>query len=232
MKSIPKFLLALAFAFSFGADARAQEVACGRLPAEANNHGLTSSSNSCLPEPSGWNNHIKVTRFTTRFDGDHSLEAMAVGEQLFARYSLYTVRLQFASGAEQSLAVTAPPGGLRPEMRDMSGDNVPNDVVLTSGLRRLPVIVLLNEGHDHLTVAISPGSFSSGDGRASRSHQTQRVLALPSSRFKSSGLAKYGELYLSQSQGSLLSPVGSNLASRAAYAHSSERAPPILLTQI
>jgi hypothetical protein len=92
---------------------------------------------------------------------DHSLEAAIVAEQVFARYSLYTVRLQFASGAEQSIAITAPPGGLRPEMWDMSGDNVPNDLVLTSRLLRSPLIVLLNDGHDHLTVAVSPDSFAS-----------------------------------------------------------------------
>jgi hypothetical protein len=68
-----------------------------------------------------------------------------------ARLTLYTVRLQFASGAEQSISVAAPPGALQPEMRDMSGDSVANDLVLSPKLLGLPPIVLLNEGHDHLT---------------------------------------------------------------------------------
>jgi hypothetical protein len=44
-------------------------------------------------------------------------------------------------------------------MRDMSGDSVANDLVLTSKLLGLPPIVLLDEGHDHLTVASSPGAL-------------------------------------------------------------------------
>jgi hypothetical protein len=98
--------------------------------------------------------------------------------------TLYTVRLQFASGAEQSISVTAPPGGLQPEMRDMSGDSVANDLVLTSKLLGLPPIVLLNEGHDHLTVASSPGAFACGEDRASGSYQVHRASALLSAKFK------------------------------------------------
>ena len=88
-----------------------------------------------------------VVRYATRFEGDHSLDAATVTESISAPCTLYTVRLQFASGAEQSISVTAPPGGLQPEMRDMSGDSVANDLALTSKLLGLPPIVLLNEGH-------------------------------------------------------------------------------------
>jgi hypothetical protein len=66
-------------------------------------------------------------------------------------------------------------------MRDRSGEN---DLVLTSKLLGLPPIVLLNEGHDHLTVASSPGAFASGEDRASGSYQVHRASALLSAKFK------------------------------------------------
>jgi hypothetical protein len=228
MKFRPQFLLALAFALFASADARAQEMACGRFQTNANHGGLTAAASSIsgVPEATGASNPRKVTRFATRSEGDHSLEAMTVDEQLFARYSLYTVRLQFASGAEQSLAVTAPPGGLRPEMSDMSGDNVPNDVVLTSGLLRIPLVVLLNEGHDHLTVAISPGSFSSGEDQASGPKKIHHASALLRSGFRSPGRTNDGELFSLQLQGNSLFRIAQVLTKDASHTPASGRAPP------
>ena len=228
LKASPKFLLALAFAISLGVGAQAQELTCDQFPADANHSGgaAAACSESGVRELRGGSNWRKVTRFATRFEGDHSVESMTVDEQLFARYSLYTVRLQFASGAEQSLAVTAPPGGLRPEMGDMSGDNVPNDVVLSSGLLRVPLIVLLNEGHDHLTVAISPGSFSSGEDRALGPRKIHDGLALVRSGFRSPGRATDSELLPPHLQEDSLSPITPVFPWDANCTCASGRAPP------
>jgi len=173
--------------------------------------------------------HRTVTHYATESDGDHSLAEATVVEQAFPQYTLYTVRLQFASGMEQSVVVTAPPGGLQPEMRDMSGDSVPNDLVLTSRLLGLPLIVLLNEGHDHLTVAISPGSFTAGEGKASDPHQIQRAFALVSSRPKSSGLNGYGSQHCPQLAEKLPSPLAPLCTKCAEHPSASGRAPPALV---
>ena len=232
MKLSPKLLLALAFTLSVGARARAQDVPQGQPQADLTSHAPTFSSIPDLCEPSALCIHPTVTRYTTGFDGDHSLEEATVVEQSFARYTLYTVRLQFASGAEESIVVTAPPGGLQPEMHDMSGDSVPNDLVLTSRLLRMPLVVLLNEGHDHLTVAISPGSFTTGEGRASRPRQVQRALALASSGFKRGAPKSYGGLDYPQLEENLLSPLASLSAKNAEHPSASGRAPPALVTPL
>jgi hypothetical protein len=183
------------------------------------------------PESPALPNHTRVTRFVTRFDGDHSLNTAIVAEQVFGRYTLYTVRLQFASGAEQSLAITAPPGGLQPAMRDMNGDSIPNDLVLSSGLLHLPVVVLLNEGHDHLTVANSPGSLGSNEGQASGSRQAQRAPATVPSGLKLGRPITGGRLLHPQSQ-DLLSSHTRISAEWSDYPTVSGRAPPTHIKQI
>jgi hypothetical protein len=232
MQPSPKFLLALAFTLAVGLRAHSQDIGHGQFRADVGNHGSASSSIPVVSEPSASGNHWGVTRYATGSDGDHSLEAAIVAEQVFARYTLYTVRLQFASGAEQSIAVAAPPGGLQPEMRDMSGDSVANDLVLTSRLLRSLLVVLLNDGHDHLTVAVSPGSFASGEGRASGPHQVHRASALLSYGFKLRALSNGGGLFLPQPQPNFLSPISQIVTKPAGYTSSSGRAPPALVTQI
>src|ERR1700676_2636717 len=184
MKLSPKLLLAVAFTLAIAGRVHSHDVTSGHPQADIHYHASASSSIPILSERSASGNRWGVTRYATAFDGDHSLESATVAEQVFARYTLYVVRLQFASGAEQSIAVTAPPGRLQPEMHDMSGDSVPNDLVLASRLLRLPLVVLLNEGHDHLTVANSPGSLGSDEGQASGSRQAQRALATAPSALK------------------------------------------------
>lgn len=232
MKLSPKVLLALAFTVPFGVHARPQDVPRGQLQADLTNHAPAVSSILVAAEPSALGIHSTVTHYATGFDGDHSLEGATVVEQGFAQYTLYTVRLQFASGAEQSVVVTAPPGGLQPEMRDMSGDSVPNDLVLTPKLLGLPLIVLLNEGHDHLTVAISPGSFASDEGRASGPHQVHRALALLSSGFKRGGINNYGGPHYPQLEEKLLPPLAFLSAKYTGHPSASGRAPPALVTPL
>jgi hypothetical protein len=201
-------LLLLAFLSLTGvrAHARGLEQTQPQTNADNCNHALASPSTCVASESSELPNHNRVTRFVTRFDGDHSLDTAIVAEQVFGRHALYTVRLQFASGSEQSFAITAPPGGLQPAMRDMSGDSIPNDLILSSGLLRLPLVVLLNEGHDHLTVANSPGSLGSDEGQASGSHQAQRSLAMVRAGMKLGGLSPGVRLLVPHSQEMLLYP--------------------------
>jgi hypothetical protein len=231
MKPIPKLLLALAFALSIGGGTRAQDFSRGQLNADVTSHAPAFSSIPVASGPPALGIHPTITHYATRFDGDRSLEEATVVEQAFARYTLYTVRLQFASGVEQSVVLTAPPGGLDPEIRDMSGDSVPNDLILSSRLLRLPLIVLLNEGHDHLTVAISPGAFTSGEDHASGPHQLQRALALASTRFKAGRLADSGALSLLQLREKFPSPATPIHAKSGAFSSTSGRAPPELETR-
>jgi hypothetical protein len=231
MKLLAKLSLTLALALSMEASAWPQEVVRGQVQVRVVKRASVRSSTPAAPVSSTMGNYRGTTRrYATEFDGDHSLEAATVAEQVFAQYSLYTVRLQFASGAEQSIAVTAPPGGLQPEMRDMSGDSVPNDVVLTSKLFHWPLVVLLNDGHDHLTVAISPESLASGEDQASGPHQAPRASPLVSSGFKTGGLTNGGGLFLPRLQEDLFSPIVQIVVMLADYTSSSGRAPPALVT--
>jgi hypothetical protein len=220
MKAIPKLLLGLALTLAVGVGAQSETVARGQIPTDISGHAAVASGSVA--------NHREVTRYDTAFDGDHSLEAATVAEQAFARYTLYVVRLKFTSGTEQSLAVVAPPGGLQPEMRDMSGDSVPNDLVLSSRLLRFPLVVMLNNGHDQLTMAISPGSFAPGEGRASGPHEFHSSLALASGSFKLKALANSEGLVLPQLGQSFLSSVAEILTPHARCATASGRAPPTI----
>jgi hypothetical protein len=231
MKLSPKLLLALAFTLPGYARAYSQDSDHGQFQAAVGNVASASSSIPVVTGPSTWNDNRRVTRYATRFDGDHSLDTATVAEQAFAQYTLYTVRLQFASGAEQSIAVTAPPGGLQPEMRDMSGDSVPNDLVLTSKLLRSLFVVLVNDGHDHLTVTVSPHPLAYGDGRASGPGEVHHAVALATSGVRSAGLTESSEMLPQQAQEESLSPIGHLRPDHAAYSSSSGRAPPPLATE-
>ncbi|HKM66488.1 MAG TPA: hypothetical protein VJX70_04920 [Candidatus Acidoferrum sp.] len=224
-----QFVLALAVAglastcaYSKGED----RVAHGPIQGVVDDCASSSSPNPAVPQTRALGSQRNVTRFTTRFDGDHSLDTATVTEQVFARYTLYIVHLQFASGIEQLIAVSAPPGGLQPEMRDMSGDSIPNDLVMTSKLFRSLLVVLVNDGHDHLTVAVSPHPFASGDGQALGSGQIHRIVALASSGVRSVDLADSGELLPQQTPAKPLSLIGQLRATRAAYSSGPGRAPP------
>ncbi len=232
MKPIPKLLLALAFALSSGLRVPSQDIGRDHFQARVSSPVPPFFSIPVASEPSSLGILPTITHYATRFDGDHSLEGATVVEQAYADYTLYTVRLQFASGAEQAVVIMAPPGGLLPEMRDMSGDSIPNDLVLTSRLFGWPLIVLLNEGHDHLTVAISTGASTTGEGRASGPHQVYRASALVNSGFKRGGLTDGGGLHYTQLEGKLLSPLARVLTKHADGSSTSGRAPPAPAIQI
>ena len=133
------------------------------------------------------NQRSEVRDYFLDFAGDHSLDVATVIEQPSAGYAQYTVYLHLASGAEQSVVVAAPPGGLQVEMHDMTGDKIQNDVVLRPALVRWRPTVLVNDGHEHFEIAISatdPRTFSSSEGLGSRSRDSQTFALLMSSGFK------------------------------------------------
>lgn len=224
-----KLVLVLAAAVTVGVSARAQDGEGGYAPYNACNHGLSFASASCVSDQSASTNHRKITRFATRMDGDHSLDTATVAEQVFGRYTLYKVHLHFASGAEQSIAVSAPPGGLQPEMRDMSGDNVPNDLVLNSSLLHEPLLVLINDGHDHVTVPTLPSSLGSEEGRATGPNQDTRLLARLSRGFRLFGLACASELNSAHPRVCYSVSVTASIKALDSYSHQAGRSPPAFL---
>ena len=223
-----KLVLVLAATFAVGSSARAQNREDGYVPLDSCNHGIASASTSCVSNPSEDASHRKITRFATRLDGDHSLDAAIVAEQVFGRYTLYRVHLQFASGAEQSIAVAAPPGGLQPEMRDMSGDDVPNDLVLNSSLLHEPLLVLINDGHDHVTVPVLPTSLGSDEERASGPNQSSRLAASLSRGFRPLGLACGDELNSLRPNACLWITFDQSRNAFESHTHKAGRSPPVL----
>jgi hypothetical protein len=170
-----------------------------------------------------------VTRYLMGFADNRSLDVATAAEDVRTGYVRYVVRLQLSSGAEQSIDVTGPPGGLRPEVRDMTGDGVRNDLVLSPALIQWPVTVLVNDGHDHFAVVVSgdlPGSLGDGRDRASGKRDVPNSIALISARFK----ADYPAIGERQSpprlQGNVFSPATRSATVRLGHAFSSGRAPP------
>jgi len=220
--------VALAIPLSAGARQRSEEV--GRRPTQADAIRTVSEpiSTSVAPESPALGNQREVTQYAMDFDGDHSLDLATVVEQAIGEYSRYTVQLRLASGAEQSIAVTAPPGGLRLEMRDMTGDNVPNDLVLRPALIQWLPTVLVNDGHDHFAVVISnhpPDSLSCGQDLESRGSDARGHAALMPSGFKAGGLTRSSGLF-PQLRELLLSPTIQAVFPRWEHPTSSGRAPP------
>ena len=165
------------------------------------------------------------------FDGDHSLDVATVIEQPSAGYTKYTVELHLASGAEQSVIVRAPPGGLQVEMHDMTGDRVQNDVVLRPALLRWLPTVLVNDGHEHFEVAVSgtdPNYFSSNADLGSRRHDPQTFALLTSSGFKAVHFPNSWRLFDPQLQECLFSSFTQTATNRLGHASSPGRAPPLV----
>ena len=224
-----KLVLVLAAAVTVAASTPARDGGSGYAPGNTCNHELASASASSVSDQSASTIHRKITRFATRMDGDHSLDTTTVAEQVFGRYTLYKVHLHFASGAEQSIAVSAPPGGLQPEMRDMSGDNVPNDLVLNSSLLHEPLLVLINDGHDHVTVPSLPSSLGSEEGRATSPNQDIRLLARLSRAFSLFGLACERGLNSGHPRVCYSFSVAASIKTLDSYSHQAGRSPPAFL---
>ena len=177
--------------------------------------------------------YSQVKNYFLDFAGDHSVNGATVIEQTTAGYANYTVQIQLASGAEQSVSVAAPPGGLQIEMHDMTGDHVPNDVVLRPALLLWPPTVLVNDGHDHFAVVVSgvdPGALSSRENFGSRPRDNQTFALLRSSGFKAIHLPPNKRMLAPQLQQTLWSAFRQSFAWGIEHASSSDRAPPFVTT--
>jgi hypothetical protein len=206
---------------------------CGPVSSRGSHRrdGRPGLSATGAPAISVSNNHSEIRNYFMDFDGDHSLDIATVIEQASAGYTRYTVQLRLASGAEQSVVVSAPPGGLQVEMHDMTGDKVPNDVVLRPALVRWPPTVLVNDGHEHFEVAVSgtdPSSFSSNEDLGSRRRDSQTFALLISSGFKTLHLPNSRRLFDPQVQECLFPSFTQMVTNRLSLASSPGRAPPLL----
>ena len=180
-----------------------------------------------IAEPPQSTIHWAITRYLMGFAGDRSLDVATAVEQVRAGYMRYTVRLQISSGSDQSIAVIAPPGGLRPEVRDMTGDGIRNDLVLTPKLLHWPVTFLINDGHDHF-LAISgalPGSWGSED-EASGKRDIPSNVALRSSGFRADFLPGSKEPFHPPLRQASFSLIDLAASIRLGHRFSSGRAPP------
>lgn len=177
------------------------------------------------------NHYCAITNYFMDFDGDHSLDLATVIEQSSAGYTKYIVQLHLASGSEQSVVVSAPPGGLQVEMHDMTGDKVPNDVVLRPALLRWLPTVLVNDGHEHFEVVMSgtdPNYFSSNGDLGSRRRDSQTFALLMSSGFKAVRLPSSRRQFDSQLLHPFSSPFTQTGTDRLGHASSPSRAPPLV----
>jgi hypothetical protein len=128
--------------------------------------------------------------------------------------------------------VTGPQGGLQLEMHDMTGDKIPNDLIIRPALLRWLPTIVVKDGKDHYAVAVSgtdPGSMSSGEELASRGSNDQGIFALICSGFKVCGLAKDGGLFPPQIHEDFSSPSIQTIAQDLGYSSSSGRAPPAFI---
>jgi hypothetical protein len=218
--------LFLILALCFGGLDRAPVLSRGRYQADATAN-LSSPGASAI---SGSIDRSEVRNYFMDFAGDHSLDAATVIEQPSAGYTKYTVELHLASGAEQSVIVRAPPGGLQVEMQDMTGDKIPNDVVLRPALVRWLPTVLVNDGHEHFEVAVTgpdPSSFSSSEDLGSRRRDSQTFALLMSSGFKAVHLPNSRRLFDPQLHECLFSPFTQTVTNRLGHAPNPGRAPPL-----
>jgi hypothetical protein len=173
----------LALAVRLGGRDSTRRPAPGSYPADR----ATSVSARGASAPAALNDRSNIKRYVLDLDGDHSLDTATVIEHVSNGYATYTVQLHLASGADQSVVVVAPPGGLQIEMYDLTGDKVPNDVVLRPALLRWLPTVLVNDGHDHFAVAISgtsPSIFSSRENLDSERRDVQVFALLSPFGFK------------------------------------------------
>jgi hypothetical protein len=217
-------LIALGLSFHSAAPGQPQFVSSAINEARANPSPPVASES---PKVS---NHWEITRYLMGFAGDRSLDVATAAEQVHPGSTRYTIRLQLSSGSDQSIAVIAPPGGLRPEVLDMTGDGIRNDLVLTPRLLNWPLTVLLNDGHDHFVVAISGtlrGSWGSED-EASGKRDVQSGVALLSSGFRADCLSNVEGTFYSPLCQTPLSPIAQTASARSGHAVRLGRDPPLV----
>jgi len=165
----------------------------------------------------------------------HPVAVGTTATQASGWYTRYTLRLKLDMGGEQSVDVMAPPGGLELVVRDMTGDKVPNDVVVTPALLHWPLTVLVNDGHNHFTVAISakfPDSSASEQDQASGTRGLVDISVLVSGGFEHHALTDRGGWPVPPRQQGILPSTLASATPLDAIASGSGRAPPSLVTSI
>jgi hypothetical protein len=174
--------------------------------------------------------HAEVLYRVAGFYDVGSVDVAIAAEEVCARYIRYKVRLRLPSGAYQSIAVVGPPGGFQFEVRDVTGDDVRNDLILTPALFPGLPTFLVNDGDDHFAVANSgsPGSLTAGEKVTRGAGDDQATAALAASGFAAGGHTKCAGLYVPKLRESLPISVSPTAASRLGLAPSSGRAPPLV----
>lgn len=169
------------------------------------------------------------------FDGDRKLDIATDVGQSAGGIVHYELHLNLGAGKEQSIEIVGPPGGLNTEVRDMTGDNVRNDLLLTPSLLCWPPTVLVNDGHDHFAVAISgvtPESISSREELASTPIEPQGTAGLISPGFQTGGLASAREIAPPRLQEPLSLCSGEGFAASPENSSKSGRAPPLVVSLV
>ncbi|MGD0906360.1 MAG: VCBS repeat-containing protein [Candidatus Acidiferrales bacterium] len=123
------------------------------------------------------------------FDGDRKPDLAEVQvERSNSQTTQYSIKVHLTSGPDQSMAVTAPFGGLRIVPRDVNGDNAP-DLVVSTSFQHEPVAVFLNDGHGNFSraeAASFPSAFVESDTNwitASTNRTTDALGVPPQSNF-------------------------------------------------
>lgn len=224
--------LALMFILPWRLVAHPQERRAGQLPPRFTLNEAGSISVPLVPEGE---RSSQVTHHLTGFYDDRSLDVAIAVEQISTRYIRYTVQLRLPSGVRQSLAVNAPPGGLEAEVRDMTGDDVRNDLVLTPALFPWLSTILVNDGRDHFEVAHSggcSGSLSPGGDVGRGQRDCRSAAALARSGLHPGGLAKVEGLFLLQQRETRFTPLTQTSRSRFEHSPSLGRDPPVPTTSL
>ena len=186
-----------------------------------------------VSSPAGSVSRGRATKFSESSVGSRQSPLNAISQNQAAWNVRYTVRLKLDSGDEQSVSVMAPPGGLQLAMRDMTGDHVPNDVVVTPALLHWPLTVLVNDGRQ-FTVAISgtfPDSASDRD-RASSRQGIWDVSALLAGNSETHAASTRGAIVPSLQGEAFLSPAATTVTISRTFGPGSGRAPPSFVTNI
>jgi len=192
-----------------------------------------SSPSLRIPAASSVSHEPFERSYLLDFAGDHSLSGATVTERTSNGRVNYTVHLRLASGAEQSVTVAGPPGGLQIEMHDMTGDHVPNDVVLRPALFSWLPTVLVNDGHDHFAVLVSgadSGNFTSPADLGSRRGNALTFAFLRSSGFKAIYFPASKRMIAPQLQQSPLDRSRQSFAWGIEHVSRLDRAPPFVVS--
>lgn len=212
----------------------------GDLAADAPRHETIPKLPQPEPAPSvlevsGTHSLRENANYRMELEDSRNLSIATEVEETGSGLVHYAVRLHLDSKREQLIEVTAPPGGLEPEIRNMTGDSTRNDLLLTPALFCWPPTVLVNDEHDHFEVAISGLSSDSIASRAQLTSGTgspQGAAGLISSGFDTVRTAPSQALSRPQMRGTPLASVNKRCALNPDGSSNSGRAPPSLLASI